>query len=145
MFDSARQAEPSALNPAFLARQVAAFSDDDMSTFVKTFEASKRERDLDRAGLDRSSKCAPPPKEVEAPGAQKWLVLLGERTSELFQEIYTLENELRPLLRVTTTGGDGASTSAPDPFLVVDHLAMHHNALSMASALVRNVRQRLQL
>jgi hypothetical protein len=139
MFDTAKQAEPSAINPAFVARQVAAFSDDDMSTFVKAFEASKR-GDSARVGVNQA-----PTKEVEAPGVQKWLVLCGERTNELFQEIYTLENELRPLLRVTTVGGDCAAQSTPDPFLVVDSLSLHHNAVAAATTVVRSIRHRLQL
>jgi hypothetical protein len=139
MFDTAKQAEPSAINPAFLARQVAAFSDDDMSTFLKAFEASKRDRPIDPRSTGAGQL-----KDVEAPGVHKWLVLLGERTSELFQEIYAIENELRPLLR-PTPGGDASSASSPEPFLIVDHLALHHNALALASSLVRNVRQRLQL
>lgn len=121
-----------------LARRVARLNDVEMSTFVKSFEESKRERALD----PRSA--GPTTKDVEAPGVGKWLGLVGERTSELFQEIYALENELRPLLR-PTPGGDAASTSSPEPFLVVDYLASHHSALVMAAAIVRNVRQRLQL
>lgn len=122
-----------------LARRVARLNEAEMQTFARAYEESKREGVLDRPGK------GVPVKETEAPGVQKWLGLVNERTSELFQEIYTLENELRPLLRVMPGGVDAPNTSSPDPFLVVDHLALHHNALSMAAALLRNVRQRLQL
>lgn len=126
-----------------LARRVARLSDREMSQFVKAFEESKREPDL-KVG-DRSAKVNQvEEKEPEAPGLQKWLVLVNERTGDLFQEIYALENELRPLLRVVPPDG-ASSPSTTEPFLVVDLLALHHNALSHAAGVLRDVRRRLQL